>query len=126
MEYVFRCIDNNSINAYMDSNKTIKINSTEDITLGYDTITLSRNYPPYEKYDTVVVNNMNVEDISGIRFVEDWYFDIKQQTFIKEVKAMGVLLGNYNWDGLYDDKYVRLTREDEYLAKTPAFWIFFD
>jgi len=46
------------------------LNSNEIKSLGVDTIyqTLTRTYPPYEEFDTLIINRINIRDINKIRF----------------------------------------------------------
>lgn len=56
-----------------------------------DTIyrTLVRTYPPYEEYDTMVVSAISYQDISKIRFLEEWSYKPGTLEIDKKVLAIG-------------------------------------
>ncbi len=114
MEHVFTSIDNGTIKAYKDKNKTIEIKSTDDIILSYDSIYCDPVFPPWEESLVVIANKMVNSDLIGIRFVEDWFFDIEKQSFIKKVKAIGFMIEEF------DDKTFKS------IGYKPLFWVFFD
>jgi hypothetical protein len=62
--------------------------------LGSDTVyqTLLRNTPPYEEYDTMIVNTVTYRDIVKIRFMEEWNWNPKSLEIDKKVLAIGPVL----------------------------------
>ncbi|MBW6459504.1 MAG: hypothetical protein K0B08_02925 [Bacteroidales bacterium] len=80
---------------------------------GSDTIylTLTRNYEPFEEYDTMLVRSITYRDISKIRFLEEWTWDPITMQIEKKVVGLGpVLLGEM--DGV--------------LYNQLLFWVYFD
>ncbi|MGB4654159.1 MAG: gliding motility protein GldN [Bacteroidales bacterium] len=77
-----------------------------------DTIQLQRNYPPYDYYDTVLVEKFNPSHVKTLRIKEDWYFD-KQRSML-EVRIIGLcpVVDRFNEDGTYR-------------GPSPMFWINF-
>lgn len=62
----------------------------EVVAQGSDTIYLSlvRDYPPYDEYDTMLVRSLSYREISKIRFLEEWTWD--PTTFQVEKKVLGI------------------------------------
>lgn len=67
------------------------LNSNQLSAILTDTVYLSlvRPYPPYEEYDTMVINSRTFRDISKIRFLEEWKWDPESLEIEKEVIAIG-------------------------------------
>lgn len=90
--------------------------SKEEIALIFkktDTISVENPNPPYQSHDTVLVRQLKPDDISRIRFMEEWKMDSKTLHFTKEVKGICPLLENYSETG-------------EFRGYQPLFWVFFD
>ncbi len=53
----------------------------------------------YDQNGNVKINETKFyyknHDITGFRFIEDWYFDSKTMNFTKEVKYFGPIVGDY-------------------------------
>ena len=83
--------------------------------IGADTIyrTLKRTYPPYELYDTVIINKLEFSDISRIRFLEEWQYDKDKMLIDKKVLGIAPLID-------------RKDSEGNTIAVQPLFWIYFD
>ena len=67
-----------------------KLPVSEVASMGNDTIyrTLQRPYPPYDDFDTVIVNTFNVpQSIVQIEFMEKWTLNPKTMEIKKEVIA---------------------------------------
>ncbi|MFA4853182.1 MAG: hypothetical protein WC868_08660 [Bacteroidales bacterium] len=64
-------------------------------------------------YDTIIKHELNIQQISKVRFLEEWYLDEKKLSFDK--KVVGVMLMREN----YGDSL-------ELRGYTPLFWIYFD
>jgi len=64
--------------------------------LGSDTIyqTLLRNTPPYEEYDTMIVNSLTYRDVVKIRFLEEWTWNPKSLEMDKKILAIGPVIQN--------------------------------
>jgi hypothetical protein len=78
-----------------------------------DTITLERPDPPHSLYDTVLVHELNIRDITRLRFLEEWKMDEKSLHFTKEVAGICPLIARYGDEG-------------ELRGYMPLFWVFFD
>jgi len=89
------------------------LNSNEIKSLGLDTIyqTLTRTYPPYEEFDTLIINRINIRDINKIRFLEEWKMNETNFTFEKKVIAIAPVIDKYDSKG-------------NLLGKQPLFWIY--
>lgn len=73
-------------------------------------MTLTREYPPYEEFDTLVVNDLQLSDISKVRFLEEWYLNEETGLVTKKVIAMCPMLESY-------------TESGELRGHLPLFWI---
>lgn len=51
--------------------------------------TLLREYPPYEEYDTMTINEVTYRDITKIRFLEEWTWKPGKVEIEKKVIAIG-------------------------------------
>ncbi len=88
--------------------------SLEDLKkIGVDTLytTLTRTYPPYEEFDTLIIKKFRFEDINKIRFLESWKMDTTRFVFEKKVIAIAPIMDKYDPDG-------------NLLGKQPLFWIY--
>ena len=63
--------------------------------------------------DTVIKHELNIQSITKVRFLEEWYLDEKKLSFDK--KVVGVMLMKEN----YGDSL-------ELRGYSPLFWIYFD
>ena len=99
------------IKAYDYFNKPLS--SDELKSLGVDTTykTLTRTYPPYEEFDTLIVNRINIRDINKIRFLEEWRMNETNFVFEKKVIAIAPVIDKYDDQGIL-------------LGKQPLFWIY--
>lgn len=52
------------------------------------TVTLQRDYPPYDYYDTIIQTQFNPMDVKRFRVKEDWFFD--KQRSMMEVRVLGI------------------------------------
>jgi len=77
-----------------------------------DTVQLTRPYPPYEPYDTVLSTKFNSQDVKMIRLKEDVYFD--KQRSIMDVRIIGLcpVRDSYDENGVFR-------------GKEPLFWIYY-
>lgn len=72
--------------------------------------TLQRNYEPYENYDTIIKHELQLSEISRMRFLEEWYMNPKNGYITKKVIAICPLVESYTEDG-------------ELRGYQPLFWI---
>jgi gliding motility associated protien GldN len=84
----------------------------EIITRQIDTIhrTLTRPYPPYDQYDTVIFSEFDPTKVMRLRVKEDWYFDKERSQML--VRILGVC------------PVMIKERNDEEFTE-PLFWIYF-
>lgn len=75
-------------------------------------MTLQREYAPYEEYDTLVISEMELSDISKVRFLEEWYLNEETGKITKEVIAMCPMLESF-------------TESGELRGHLPLYWISF-
>lgn len=104
-----------SITAYDRSNTDeflVPLNYQEIITRQVDTMhrELTRPYPPYEQYDTVIFTEFDPNKVTRIRIKEDWYFDKKKSQML--VVILGIC------------PVMIKTRDDQEYAE-PLFWIYY-
>jgi gliding motility associated protien GldN len=106
-----------SITAYEDiptNEFTMPLTYTEIISKleKLDTQQLTRPYPPYDLYDTVIAQKFNSQDVKRLRIKEDIFFD--KQRSQQDVRIIGLCLVK---DKYNDDGTVR--------APEPMFWLYF-
>ena len=78
-----------------------------------DSVTLQREYAPYDWYDTVMVSTLNSDDITKVRFLEEWYIDESKLDIEKKIVGVAPMLEKYNEEG-------------ELRGYMPLFWIYLD
>lgn len=78
-----------------------------------DTISIERSTPPYDLVDTIMVTELNLRDISKIRFLEEWRMDNKTLAFTKKIAGICPMLERRSDSG-------------ELRGYKPLFWVFFD
>jgi gliding motility associated protien GldN len=72
--------------------------------------TLTRPYPPYDQYDTVIYSEFDPGKVTRIRIKEDWYFDKERSQML--VRILGIC------------PVMIKERNDEEFSE-PLFWIYF-
>lgn len=72
--------------------------------------TLTRPYPPYDQYDTVIYSEFDPSKVTRLRIKEDWYFDKKRSQML--VRILGIC------------PVMIKTRNDQEYSE-PLFWIYF-
>ena len=75
-----------------------------------DTLSVQRNSPPYDLYDTIMRTHLRTEEILKVRFLEAWYWNEDTKKLEKEVMGICPLLNNYSETG-------------EFRGYQPLFWI---
>lgn len=78
-----------------------------------DTISVERSTPPYDLIDTIMVTEIRLNDITRLRFLEEWSINDKTLAFTKKVAGICPLAE-------------RLTDSGEVRGYKPLFWVFFD
>ncbi len=71
---------------------------------------LTRPYPPYDEYDTVIFSEFDITAVKRVRIKEDWYFDKKRSQMM--VRILGLC------------PVMIKEREGEEFTE-PLFWIYF-
>lgn len=101
------------VKTYDYFNKLLTLKQLEEISS--DTIyrTMKRTYPPYEIYDTIIINKLDFSDISKIRFLEEWKYDKDKIVIDKRVIGIAPIIDKKDNDG-------------NLIAVQPLFWIYFD
>jgi gliding motility associated protien GldN len=104
-----------SITAYDISNTDeflVPLNYQEIVSRQVDTVhrTLTRPYPPYDQYDTVIYTEFDPNKVTRIRIKEDWYFDKKRSQML--VRILGIC------------PVMIKERNDEEFTE-PLFWIYY-
>ncbi|MDD3742655.1 MAG: hypothetical protein PHX54_03425 [Lentimicrobiaceae bacterium] len=75
-------------------------------------LTLQRAKEPYEEYDTVIRRELQLSDITRVRFLEQWFLNESNGKITKEVLAICPLVESY-------------TEEGTYRGHQPLFWLSF-
>jgi gliding motility associated protien GldN len=78
-----------------------------------DTVTLTRPYPPYDPYDTIMSVKFSSNDVKRIRIKEDIFFD--KQRSVTETRIIGICPVKDNID----------PKTGESRGNQPLFWIYF-
>lgn len=112
---VMDALKEGSITAYDISSTdefTIPLTYQEIITRQIDTLhrTLTRPYPPYDQYDTVIFSEFDPTKVMKLRIKEDWYFDKERSQML--VRILGIC------------PVMIKERNDEEFSE-PLFWIYF-
>jgi hypothetical protein len=114
LEFVQNLMDaayKGQVKAYDYFNNPLSLAELQNI--GVDTIykTLTRIYPPYEEFDTIIVSQINIQDINKIRFLEEWKMDKENLVFEKKVIGIAPVIDKFDTEG-------------NFLGKQPLFWIY--
>lgn len=78
-----------------------------------DTLTFQRPDPPFDLYDTVIRQELSLNEISRFRFLESWKMDPRTLKITKEVIGVCPLMESYAPDGTMR-------------GYMPMFWVYFD
>ncbi|MBW6491519.1 MAG: hypothetical protein K0B15_10045 [Lentimicrobium sp.] len=62
-------------------------------------LTLQRPYEPFENFDTIVTRELQLSDITRVRFLEEWYMNEDNGRITKKVIAMCPLVESYTEEG---------------------------
>jgi len=95
------------------SNKLIPVAELKARSTRTELLTLQRSYAPYENYDTVVKRELQLSDISRLRFLEEWYLNEETGFITKKVIAICPLVESY-------------TEQGELRGYNPLFWLSFE
>jgi len=78
-----------------------------------DSVSIERATPPYDFFDTVMVTEIRVGDITKLRFLEEWSMNEKTLVFTKKVAGICPMVERHSDSG-------------ELRGYKPLFWVFFD
>lgn len=95
------------------TNKQIPVSELKERSVRNELITLQRSYPPYENYDSIVKRELQLSDISRLRFLEEWYMNEETGAITKKVLAICPLVESY-------------TETGELRGYNPLFWLSFE
>jgi hypothetical protein len=111
---ILKQVSDGKVKAYdFLSLKPFTTNEIQNMMKRVDTISVERSTPPYDLVDTVLVTEIRVNDISKIRFLEEWKMNEKTLAFTKKVAGICPMVE-------------RLTETGELRGYKPLFWVFFD
>jgi gliding motility associated protien GldN len=90
----------------------VPLNYQEIIARQRDTLhrELTRPYPPYEQYDTVIYSEFDPNKVTRIRIKEDWYFDKKRSQMLFRILGICPVM-------------MKERNGEEYAE--PLFWIYY-
>jgi gliding motility associated protien GldN len=112
---VMDALKEGSITAYDISSTDeflVPLTFQEILTRQIDTVhrTLTRPYPPYDQYDTVIFSEFDPGRVMKLRVKEDWYFDKKRsQMMVRILGICPVMIKERNGEEFSE----------------PLFWIYF-
>lgn len=95
------------------SNQPMTVEQLEERSTRNELLTLQRPYPPYENFDTIVKRELQLSDISRVRFLEEWYLNEENAFVTKKVIAICPLVESY-------------TEAGELRGYNPLFWLSFE
>jgi hypothetical protein len=73
-----------------------------------ETFHLTRNYPPYSNYDTIIKTEVIPGDLNELRFIEEWYFNPETMFFVKKVIGISVLQADYGLENVENKEWIPL------------------
>lgn len=80
-----------------------------------DTMQMTRDYPPYDPFDTVITRSFSADKVIAFSIKEDWFFD--KQRSVMDVRIIGIAPLMFAVDETGN------IREGNY--KIPLFWIYY-
>lgn len=115
MQVIMDALKEGSLTAYDISSTDeflVPLTFNEVVTRQIDTIhtRLTRPYPPYDEYDTVIYSDFDPTRVQRIRIKEDWYFDRQRSQMM--CRIIGVCP-------------VMLKERDGEEIPEPLFWIYY-
>jgi hypothetical protein len=75
-----------------------------------DTFRLTRNFPPYNEYDSVITEDFDPDSLRMTRFYEEWTIDTETMYLVKKVTGIAIIQEDYDavtgefrgWRRLFD------------------------
>ena len=101
------------IQAYDYLNKPITAEEVKNIGKRNDTLLMPSMEPPYEDSLVIINESLKVNDITKLRFLEEWSID--EKTLMIEKRLLGLSLVKEDFDA-----------NGELRGYKPLFWIYFD
>ncbi|MFH1121743.1 MAG: hypothetical protein V1775_18125 [Bacteroidota bacterium] len=95
------------------TNKSMTAAELKERSMRNELLTLQRPYAPYENYDTIVKKELQLSDITRLRFLEEWYLNEDNGFVTKKVIAICPLVESY-------------TETGELRGYNPLFWLSFE
>jgi len=95
------------------SNKQMTVAELKERTVRNELLTLQRPNAPFENYDTIVKSELQLSDITRLRFLEEWYLNEESGAVTKKVIAICPLVESY-------------TETGEMRGYNPLFWLSFE
>lgn len=80
------------IQAYDYFNEPLSVKDVKNILSDTATMVLQRPYPPYVEYDTMVIMNIERDDVTLLRFLEEWKYDEESLQIDKKVFAISPVI----------------------------------
>lgn len=114
MTLLLNGLKENMIRAFVDDQLLVQKNYDEIMTSlsSSDTVTLYRDYPPYDPFDTVISREFDPSTVLMFRLKEFWFFD--KQRSVLECRIMAICPVTTE----YDD-------QGEFKGFKPLFWVSF-
>jgi hypothetical protein len=101
------------VKAYDYYNKPLTAAEVKQIDNRTDTISIQDLKDPEKMHDTVIKQELDLQKITKVRFLEEWYLDEKNLSFDKKVVGLMLMKENYGDSA-------------EFRGYSPLFWIYFD
>jgi hypothetical protein len=93
--------------------KPFKADEIKNMMKRVDSISVERATPPYDLVDTVMTTEIRLNDITRLRFLEEWSMNEKTLAFTKKVVGLCPLVERHSETG-------------DLRGYKPLFWVFFD
>jgi gliding motility associated protien GldN len=117
MQVIYDAVMNGTVTAYSTSDEEFLAPFTiEELKKQLDktdTQRLTRPYPPYDEYDSVIADVFRPSDVYLIRLKEDWFFD--KQRSVMDVRIIGLCPIMEDYDPV----------TGEWRGYKPLFWVYF-
>jgi len=101
------------IQAYDFLDKPLTPEAVKNIGSRHDTLFMPSMQPPYEDSTVIINEKLKINDITKLRFLEEWRIDEKTLQIEKKVLGLALMLANYDPNG-------------DLRGYKQMFWIYFD
>ncbi len=99
VERLFESVRSGKKAAWSETGRQLSDDEVENIGRRTLELQLPNPDPPYTTRDTTIVQELNLRDITRIRFLETWYYSPSGALIRKEVNGMAPVMENYGPDG---------------------------